>query len=132
MAWNNSFLYSFIYTITCVRLVAQRVKHLPAMWETWVQFLGLEDPLEKEMALFQYSCLENPTDREKPVAYTVRGVAESDTTEWLHFRFYVKHSSGFCRIWSSASTKNHNVAMSYIIQGNLKGSLGTQVREITS
>ena len=31
-------------------LVAQTVKHLPAMWETWVQFLGWEDPLEKEMA----------------------------------------------------------------------------------
>ena len=26
-----------------------RLKHLPAMWETWVQFLGPEDPLEKEM-----------------------------------------------------------------------------------
>ena len=26
------------------------VKSLPAMWETWVQALGLEDPLEKEMA----------------------------------------------------------------------------------
>ena len=31
-------------------LVAQRLKRLPAMWETWVQSLGLEDPLEKEMA----------------------------------------------------------------------------------
>ena len=31
-------------------LVAQRLKHLPAMWETWVQSLGQEDPLEKEMA----------------------------------------------------------------------------------
>ena len=31
-------------------LVAQRVKCLPAMWETWVQSLGQEDPLEKEMA----------------------------------------------------------------------------------
>ena len=29
---------------------AQRVKHLPAMWETWVQSLGREDLLEKEMA----------------------------------------------------------------------------------
>ena len=28
----------------------QRVKYLPAMWETWVQSLGQEDPLEKEMA----------------------------------------------------------------------------------
>ena len=31
-------------------LVAQRLKHLPAMWETWVRSLGREDPLEKEMA----------------------------------------------------------------------------------
>ena len=30
--------------------VAQMVKHLPAMWETWVRSLGWEDPLEKEMA----------------------------------------------------------------------------------
>ena len=30
--------------------VAQTVKNLPAMWETQVQSLGLEDPLEKEMA----------------------------------------------------------------------------------
>ena len=31
-------------------LVAQMVKNLPAMRETWVQSLGQEDPLEKEMA----------------------------------------------------------------------------------
>ena len=31
-------------------LVAQTVKNLPAMWETWVQSLGQEDPLEKEIA----------------------------------------------------------------------------------
>ena len=31
-------------------LVAQRVKCLPAVQETWVQSLGWEDPLEKEMA----------------------------------------------------------------------------------
>ena len=30
--------------------VAQMVKHLPTMWEAWVQFLGWEDLLEKEMA----------------------------------------------------------------------------------
>ena len=29
---------------------AQLVKNLPAMWETWVQSLGWEDPLEKAMA----------------------------------------------------------------------------------
>ena len=31
-------------------LVAQTVKSLPAMRETWVQYLGREDPLEKETA----------------------------------------------------------------------------------
>ena len=31
-------------------LVAQRLKHLPPMRETGVQFLGREDTLEKEMA----------------------------------------------------------------------------------
>ena len=31
-------------------LVAQRLKRLPAIQETWVQSLGQEDPLEKEMA----------------------------------------------------------------------------------
>ena len=31
-------------------LVAQTVKRLPTMWETWVQSLGWEDPLEKGMA----------------------------------------------------------------------------------
>ena len=33
------------------QLVAQRVKHLSTMWETWVQSLGQEDPLEKEKAI---------------------------------------------------------------------------------
>ena len=31
-------------------LVAQSVKSVPAMKETWVRFLGQEDPLEKKMA----------------------------------------------------------------------------------
>ena len=31
-------------------LVAQMVKRLPTVWETWVRSLGQEDPLEKAMA----------------------------------------------------------------------------------
>ena len=43
----------------------------------------------------QYSCLENPMDWEACWA-TVHGVAESDTTEWLHFHTLVSpHSSCF-------------------------------------
>ena len=36
---------------TRTSLVAQTVKRLSTMWETWVQSLGWEDPLEKEMAI---------------------------------------------------------------------------------
>ena len=39
-----------IYILYWVSLVAQTVKCLPAMWETWVRSPGHEDPLEKEMA----------------------------------------------------------------------------------
>ena len=38
-----------------VSLVAQLVKNLPAMWETWILSLGWEDPLEKGMAT--HSCI---------------------------------------------------------------------------
>ena len=68
-------------------LVAQRLKRLPAMWETQVRSLGWEDPLEKEMAThFQYSCLENPMDGEacrlqSMVGYSLWGRKESDMPE---------------------------------------------------
>ena len=39
-----------LYNLLWASLVAQRVKRLPAVRETQVQFLGQEDPLEKEMA----------------------------------------------------------------------------------
>ena len=39
-----------LYLYTMYSLVAQMVKNLPAMQETWVQYLGWEDPLEKGMA----------------------------------------------------------------------------------
>ena len=44
-------------------LVAQRLKHLPGMQETWVRSLGREDPLENENGNpLQYSRLENPME----------------------------------------------------------------------
>ena len=61
----------------CIRgasLVAQRLKHLPAMQEAWVQLLGREDPLEKEMATHS-SILENPMDG----GASVHGVTKSRT-----------------------------------------------------
>ena len=40
----------FVYHKQMTWITVQKLKRLPAMWETWVQSLGQEDPLEKEMA----------------------------------------------------------------------------------
>ena len=68
-----------------VTLVAQLVKNLPAMWETWVWSLGWEDTLGKgKCSPLQYSGLENSLD------CLVHGVTKSQT--WLrdfHFLFHV-------------------------------------------
>jgi len=47
--------------------MTQRVKNLPAMWETWVQFLGWKDPLEEGMATHSVFLLgESHGQREEP------------------------------------------------------------------
>ena len=67
--------FPFFPPPTSASPVAQRVKHLPAMQEIWVQSLGWEDPLgEGNGNPLQYSCLENPMDRRAWWA-TVHGVA---------------------------------------------------------
>ena len=59
--------------------MAQIIKNLPAMWETWVQSLGREDPLEKGMAT-DFSILAWRIPRtEEPGGATVHGVAKSQT-----------------------------------------------------
>ena len=61
-------------------LIAQLVKNLPAMQETWVRFLGWEDPLEKEMAI-HFSILTWKTPwTEEPRGLRTMGLQESDTT----------------------------------------------------
>ena len=63
--------------------MAQTVKNPPAMWETWVQSLGWEDPLEEGMATHSSVLVWRiPMDRGawKAIVY---GVAKLDTTERL-------------------------------------------------
>ena len=66
-------------------LVVQRLKRLPAMWETWVQSLGREDPLEKEMATHSRILAWRIPWTEEPGGLQSTGRKESDTTEGLHF-----------------------------------------------
>ena len=79
-----SSIHDVIEKVLCFNmasLVAQRLKLLPAMWETWVPSLGREDPLEKEMAI-RSSILawRIPRMQELGGLQSV-GHKESDTTE---------------------------------------------------
>ena len=65
-----------------ISLVAQRVKHLPAVRETRVRSLGQEHPLEKEMATHSsILAWRIPMDRGIWSGYSPWGRKESDTTE---------------------------------------------------
>ena len=67
-------------------LVAQRLKRLPAVQETWVRFLSQEDPLEKEMATHSSILAWRIPWMEGPGRLQSWGRKESDRTERLHFK----------------------------------------------
>ena len=73
-------------------LVAQRVKRLPAMQETWVRSLGQEDPLEKAMATHSSSLAWKIPRTEKPGRLTVHGIAKS-RTRLSDFTFFLSFLS---------------------------------------
>ena len=50
LKWTGMGEFNSDYHYIWASLVAQTVKRLPAVRETWVRSLGWEDPLEKEMA----------------------------------------------------------------------------------
>ena len=64
------------------------VKHLPTMQETWVQSLGWEDLLEKEMATHSSILAWKIPWMEEFGGLQSMGRKESDTTERLHFHFH--------------------------------------------
>ena len=64
--------------------MAQQIKNALAMQEPqemWVQSLGQEDPLEKEMATHSNILAWRIPQREEPGGLQSMGVTESDTTE---------------------------------------------------
>ena len=59
-------------------LMAQTVKRLSTMWETKVQSLGREDPLEKEMATYSSTLAwKIPWTEEPGRLQSIHGVAKS-------------------------------------------------------
>ena len=65
-------------------LVAQMVKNLPAVWETWIWSLGWEDTLEKGVATHSsVLAWRIPMDRGALWVTVHRGHKDSGITEWL-------------------------------------------------
>ena len=71
-------------------VVAQMVKHLPTMQETWVQSLGQEDLLEKAMAPTPVLLPGKSHGWRSLIGYSPWDRKELDTTEWFHFHFLSK------------------------------------------
>ena len=68
--------------------MAQRLKRLPGMQETWVRSLGREDsPGEGKWQLTPVLLPGEPHGGRSLVGYSPWGHKESDTTEQLHFHF---------------------------------------------
>ena len=60
-------------------LMAQMVKNMPAIQETWVQFQGKEDPLEKGMATYSSILAWRIPWTEKPDRLQSMGLQKSGT-----------------------------------------------------
>ena len=82
-------------------LVSQMVKNLPAMWKTWVRFLGWKDPLEKEVITHSSILAWRIPWTEESGGLQSMGLQESDTTEQLTLsgkqKIYMFHDAQFCR-----------------------------------
>jgi len=61
--------------------IAQVIKNLPVMQETWVRSLGQEDPLEKEKAITTVFLLEESRGQRSLVDCSPWGHRELDTTK---------------------------------------------------
>ena len=73
--------------------MAQTVKNLTAMQETWVRPLGWEDPLEEEMATYSSVLAWRIPRTQEPGRLQAMGGTESDTT-WRLNSFSFIHSVG--------------------------------------
>ena len=79
------------------------VKHLPTMRETWVWFLGWEDPLEKEMATHSSTLAwKIPWTEAAPSMDSQRVRHDWETS--LHFTSLHELGRGTPQLWESAGT----------------------------
>ena len=84
LTWNSK---GFTVRLVWASLVAQRLKRLPAIQETWVPSLGREDPWRRKWQPTPIFLPGESHGWRSLVGYSPRGHKESDTTERPHFHF---------------------------------------------
>ena len=82
--------------------MAQMVRSLPTMWETWVRSLSWEDPLEKEMATHSSILAWEIPWMEEPGRLQVYKVAKS----WTRLRDFMTSLSFFALIEESEFSRS--------------------------
>ena len=94
----NHELPNYVFLIN--KPVAQKVKNLPAMQETWIRFLGLEDPLEKRMTTHSSILAWRILWTEEPGRLQLMVHKESDMTEQITLQSEGQGSWVYCSPWS--------------------------------
>jgi len=90
-------------------LVAQRLKHLPGMRETWVWSLGREDPLEKEMATQSSTLAWRIPWREEPCRLQSMGLqSQTRLSDFTSSQFKSINSSALSFLHSPTLTSIHD------------------------
>ena len=120
------FWIGWYYANLRTSLVAQTVKNLPAMWETWVQPLGWEDSLDEGMATqLQDSCLENPHGQRILVGYSPWG-SQRVRHDWT---IKHTHTTSTYGEWMGAGAESHGQRFNYscVYSGILIKTLDTEV-----
>ena len=92
--------------------MAQRLKRLPAMQETWVRSLGREDPLEKEMETHSSILAWRISREEELHGLQSTSHKELDTTERLHTNKHYGEIGFHSTIYEAVQANSRSVQFS--------------------
>ena len=118
--------WCFCFLICCVwdSLMAQRVKRLPAMWETRVRSLGGKIPWRRKWQPTPVFLPGESHGQRSLAGYSPRGCKESNTTEQLHFHFHFHY---VCQSFSS----KEQVSFNFMAAVTIRNGFGAQANRIT-
>ena len=104
----SSLFHSIVFLFLCILHwrrdfpIAQMIKNLPVVQETWVQSLGWEDPLERKWQSTPVFLPGESHGQRSLAGYSPWGHKESDTTKWLTHTLKKAFLPLLAFLWNSA------------------------------